>query len=66
MYNTEPPQELEELSLQSDGYGLDGPGSIPGNVRFFSCPKHPDRLWGPPSPLSNGTFLGDKAAGACS
>jgi hypothetical protein len=34
-------------------YGLDGPGSIPGSVRSFSPPRHPDRLWGPPSPLSN-------------
>jgi hypothetical protein len=35
-------------------YGLDGPGSIPGSVRFFSSPQRPDRLWGPPSLLSNG------------
>jgi hypothetical protein len=24
------------------GYGLDGPGSIPGNARFFSSPQCPD------------------------
>jgi hypothetical protein len=36
------------------GYGLDGPGSIPGSVRFLSSPQRPDRLWGPPSLLSNG------------
>jgi hypothetical protein len=36
------------------GYGLDGPGSIPGNARFFSSPQRPDRLWHPASLLSNG------------
>jgi hypothetical protein len=36
------------------GYGLDGPGSIPGSTRFVSSPQHPDRLWGPPSLLFNG------------
>jgi hypothetical protein len=36
------------------GYGLDGPGLIPGNARFFSCPQRPNRLWGPPSLLSKG------------
>jgi hypothetical protein len=38
----------------STGYGLDGPRSIPGSVRFLSSPQLPDRLWGPPSLLSNG------------
>jgi hypothetical protein len=36
------------------GYGLDDPGSIPGNARFFSSPQRPDRLWGPPNFLSYG------------
>jgi hypothetical protein len=36
------------------GYGLDGPGSIPGGARFFFPPQRPDRFWGPPSLLSNG------------
>jgi hypothetical protein len=37
------------------GYGLDGPGfdSQCGKI-FFSSPQRPDRLWGPPSPLSSG------------
>jgi hypothetical protein len=36
------------------GYGLDSLGLIPHSARFFSSPQHPDRLWGPPSLLSNG------------
>jgi hypothetical protein len=35
------------------GYGLDGPGLIPGSVKYFSSPDRPDRLWDPPSLLSN-------------
>jgi hypothetical protein len=36
------------------GYGLDGCGLIAGRgKRFSSAPQHPDRLWGPPSLLSN-------------
>jgi hypothetical protein len=36
------------------GYGLDGWGSISSRgKRFFSTPQRPDRLWGPPSLLSN-------------
>jgi hypothetical protein len=31
------------------GYGLDGPGSIPGRTTFFPSPQSPDRLWGSPS-----------------
>jgi hypothetical protein len=32
----------------------DGPGLIPGRERFLSSPRRPNRLWGPPSLLSNG------------
>jgi hypothetical protein len=36
-------------------YGLDYRGSILSRgKRFFSAPFSPDRLWGPPSLLSNG------------
>jgi hypothetical protein len=35
------------------GYGLDGPGSIPGSARFFSSLQRSDRLWSSPSLLSN-------------
>jgi hypothetical protein len=52
------------------GYGLDGRILIPGRgKRFLSTPQCPDRLWGPPSLLSNwagggGHFLLGKAARA--
>jgi hypothetical protein len=37
------------------GCGLDDRGSIPdGGWEFFFSPPRPDRLWGPPSLLSNG------------
>jgi hypothetical protein len=37
------------------GYWLDGRGLIIGRgKRFFSTPQRPDRLWSPPSLLSNG------------
>jgi hypothetical protein len=46
------------------GYGFD---SRQGN-NFFSIPQRPDRLWGLPSPLSNGHmrsyFLEVKVAGS--
>jgi hypothetical protein len=54
------------------GYGLDGRRfgvRVPVGPRFFSFPRRPDRLWGPPSLLSNGyqgQFLRGKAAGAWS
>jgi hypothetical protein len=38
------------------GYGLDGWGvgvPVPGGARFFSSPRRPDRLCGPPSLLFN-------------
>jgi hypothetical protein len=38
------------VSIATD-YELDGPGSIPGSVRFFSFLQRPDRSWGPPSLL---------------
>jgi hypothetical protein len=39
------------------GYGLDDGGvgvRVPVGSRIFSSPRRPDRLWGPPSLLSNG------------
>jgi hypothetical protein len=39
------------------GYKLDGRGEgvrIPVRAGFFSFPRCPDRLWGPPNLLSNG------------
>jgi hypothetical protein len=39
------------------GYGLDERGvgvRVPVGSRIFSSPRRPDRLWGPPSFLSNG------------
>jgi hypothetical protein len=37
------------------GYVLNDRGSIPGGGwEFFSSPPRPERLWGPPSLLSNG------------
>jgi hypothetical protein len=46
-----------------------GRGSNPGSGKIFSAPQRPDRLWGPPNPLSNSTgrnFPGGEAARACS
>jgi hypothetical protein len=39
------------------GYKLDDLGvgvRVPVGARIFSSPRRPDRLWGPPSLLSNG------------
>jgi len=47
------------------GYGLDGPGSNPGEGKIFrTCP---DRPWGPPSLLYNGywVFPGGKERPGC-
>jgi hypothetical protein len=36
------------------GYGLEGRDSVPVRAkRLFYSPRCPDRLWGPPSLLSN-------------
>jgi hypothetical protein len=51
------------------GYGLDEQGvrvRVRVGARFFFSPRRPDRLWGPPSLLSNGcggSFSGGEAAG---
>jgi hypothetical protein len=47
------------------GYGLDGPGLIPGNAKFFSS-QPSDGLRGPPSfqLVPGALFVWDKAAGA--
>jgi hypothetical protein len=49
------------------GCGLDGRGWIPGRgKRYFCTLQRPDRLWGPPTLLSQDTyssFPGDKTAG---
>jgi hypothetical protein len=40
------------------GYGLDDRGvgvRVPVESKIFFSPRRPDRLWGPPSLLSNGT-----------
>jgi hypothetical protein len=57
--------EPEYLSQYSEGgYRLDGRGSIPvRGKKFLSSPQRPDRLWGPPSLLSDGyrwLFLGGR------
>jgi hypothetical protein len=53
-------------------YGPDDRGvgvQIPEVLRIFTPPYRPDRLWGPPNLLSNGSegsFPGDKVARAWS
>jgi hypothetical protein len=49
------------------GYGLDGPGSIPGIARLFSSLQLPDRLWDLPSHPAKAyqrSFPAGKSAGA--
>jgi hypothetical protein len=49
------------------GCELEGPGLIFGSARFFSSSQRPDRLWGPPSLLTNGYrvfFTAGKVVGA--
>jgi hypothetical protein len=45
------------VSTHTTGYGLGNRGvevRVPVGSRIFSSPRRPDRLWGPPSLLSNG------------
>jgi hypothetical protein len=47
----------DSVVVVATGYGLDDQGvrvRVPVGSRIFSCPCHPDRLWGPPNLLSNG------------
>jgi len=45
----------KEIKRRLYSAGLDDQGSIPsGGSEFFSKPPRPERLWGPPSLLSNG------------
>jgi hypothetical protein len=47
-------QEPGYLSGIALGYGLDDRGfESRQGLEFFSSPPHPNRLWGPPSLLSN-------------
>jgi hypothetical protein len=58
---------LDNIVCAATAYELDGRGSIPGRgKRFFCTPQRPDRLWGPPSLISNvylGFSLGVKRPG---
>jgi hypothetical protein len=43
------------IAKSATGYWLDNQGSIPGKGKIFvSVSERPDRVWGPPSLLSNG------------
>jgi hypothetical protein len=66
---------LSTLSMESrhsaigitSGYGLDDTRvgvRVPVQAIIFTSACHPDRLWGPPSLLSNGSLPGGKAAEA--
>jgi hypothetical protein len=47
-------QAVSSVGIATD-CEMDGRGSTPGTgKRFLSSPQRPDRLWGPPNPLSNG------------
>jgi hypothetical protein len=55
--------------FENTGYGLHDLGigvRVQVGSRIFSSPRRPDRLWGPPSLLSNRSFSADKAARAWS
>jgi hypothetical protein len=46
-----------DSAVVATGYGLDSKGvgvRVPVGSKIFSSPRRPDRLWGPPSLLSNG------------
>jgi hypothetical protein len=46
-----------QMILRTVSHGLDDQGvgvRVPVGARIFTSPCHPDRLWGPPSLLSNG------------
>jgi hypothetical protein len=50
-------RSLESVVGIATGYVLDDQGfgvRVQARPRIFSSPSRPDRLWGPPSPLSNG------------
>jgi hypothetical protein len=53
-----PPLKSRDIVVGiATGYGLDGRGvgvRVPAGSTIFSSPRRPDRLWGPPSLLSNG------------
>jgi hypothetical protein len=51
------PKYKKGAASLTTGYGLGEQGvrvRFPVRSRIISSPRHPDRLWGPPSPLSNG------------
>jgi hypothetical protein len=50
-------QCFEQGAGIATGYGLDDRGvgvRVPVGSRIFTSPRRPDRLWGPPSLVSNG------------
>jgi hypothetical protein len=52
-----PLQGRENVVGIATGYGLDDRGvgvRVPVGSKIFSSPRRPDRLWGPPTILSNG------------
>jgi hypothetical protein len=57
-FNSVPVQKSQDSVVGiATGYGLDDRGvrvRVPVGSKIFSSPGRPDRLWGPPSLLSNG------------
>jgi hypothetical protein len=50
-------KDVSENYISHSGYGMDDRGvgvRVPVGSRIFSSPQRPDRLWGPPTILSNG------------